>query len=223
MNEEDEALKRMMDEMTYQSISHCMHVMFLKQKKEKDEEDTHKAQFLSTRFRFPPLNKVRVAASLIPGAGRGVFATCDIKRREVITFYPADVVFFKSTSQLLFSQDMLLEKTSQEQETFAKRFDYRLELNDQFAIATHPDFDSDMNFVSHIINDGCVTNPLHLTKEAYEAQQRQSMNCVHLPTKDQLYVVSVAYKDIAKNQEIVTSYGFGYWEWLFKNMNLKKQ
>lgn len=53
---------------------------------------------LSTRLSNLNLNRTRLGLSTIPGAGRGLFATQNIAKGEVITCYPGDALLFASPS-----------------------------------------------------------------------------------------------------------------------------
>ena len=53
---------------------------------------------LSSRLDMPFLKSTKVGPSTIDGAGRGLFATVDIKEGEVITCYPGDAVLYERSS-----------------------------------------------------------------------------------------------------------------------------
>jgi len=59
---------------------------------ELSSENVVKETLLSTRLPNLQLNRTRIGPSTVDGAGRGLFATEDIAKGELITFYPGDAL-----------------------------------------------------------------------------------------------------------------------------------
>jgi hypothetical protein len=65
----------------------------------KSKESVVRETILSTRLPDLKLNKTIIDISTIPGAGRGLFASKDIAKGEVVTCYPGDALLCSSASE----------------------------------------------------------------------------------------------------------------------------
>jgi hypothetical protein len=65
----------------------------------KSKESVVRETILSTRLPDLKLNKTIIYISTIPGAGRGLFASKDIAKGEVVTCYPGDALLCTSASE----------------------------------------------------------------------------------------------------------------------------
>lgn len=132
------------------------------------------------------LNNCRVSES--PIHGLGVFATREIKRKEIITLYPANI---RNNIPIEF-RDYI--------------YNYK-----NISIAGNPKIYDDTTYLGHMINDAS-NSPI---QEQYGAEVIKSSNSVFhnvLYSNGKLaYVVVVASKNITIGQEILTPYGCQYW------------
>lgn len=74
---------------------------------------------LSTRLHLPFLNRTEVRRSTIDGAGRGLFATEDIAKGEVITCYPGDALLYCLPSHADGGDEGELEEQDWEEQDWA--------------------------------------------------------------------------------------------------------
>lgn len=65
----------------------------------KSKESVIRETILSTRLPDLKLNKTVLGISTIPGAGRGLFASKDISKGEIVTCYPGDALLCSSASE----------------------------------------------------------------------------------------------------------------------------
>lgn len=182
--------------------------------------DKLKILLLYTRYKLPNIGKVHIDKSTIHG--KGVFASMDIKKGELLTFYPADVVLFKMQSEetkkplfyTQFSQEIIKEYDRNEDrlKKFAENTTYRLDMDERYSIIGYPKFDQDSNFLGHYINDWFDGDPFKMNEQEYLKNSLQRINCGSRPTKGGLHIAVVAIKDISRGEELLTAYGTKYWE-----------
>lgn len=151
---------------------------------ELDAEIDHLLIAMLVSFHQVPLchlNKVYIDKSNIEGFG--VFAKEYIKKGEIVSMYPSDVV-------RIYHQNEYYEKCSDRTTNLnLSKYAYKTE---QCVILGDSEFISDMNLVGHMINDGC-----------------HEQNCVYYPYH--IFILIVASKDINKDEELLVSYGVDYW------------
>lgn len=139
-----------------------------------------------------PINKVYVKPSTIEGLG--VFAKHNIKKGEIVTLYPSDIVRIKSNKDNLY-----YEFTSERDVTFKEKYAYQ---TSYCIIAGDNTCLDNMNLVGHIVNDSCI-------KVAKEYDTKNN-NCIYYPYH--MFVLIVALKNISKDEELLVSYGLDYWK-----------
>lgn len=142
------------------------------------------------------LNKVIVKNSKIHG--KGVFAKRKIKTREIITFYPADILIISEEGEKHAIYD---EKYNVND--ILKFDNYKYDIDKFLSIIGDPRKDKNMSYVGHLIND--VYNKC----ENYEINSINA-NAVFLVINN--LVVVIANKEIEDGEEILVNYGLNYWK-----------
>ena len=136
---------------------------------------------LSTRLHLPFLRRSIVAPSKIKGAGRGLFATEDIKMGHVITCYPGDALLRENNS-IEGNEEEYFDIEDDEYEAIdavvlwgshvpqSDRWNdevvydgseskppltsYAVTVNDVHSVMGHPSLDNDPAYSGHFANDG---------------------------------------------------------------------
>jgi len=164
---------------------------------------------LMNKLTFNKLDVVEVRKSTVHG--NGVFAKQNIKKNDILTFYPVDILKFRVEENLYipsFSK-RYLNKYGPEYE---KKFEhYQYCTPDNNIIVGCPDFIDNNNYIGHIINDISKHNK---TKKSIEEYEKISENCnatLYNCSKYNLYVPVIANRDITKDEEIFVHYGVQYW------------
>lgn len=140
---------------------------------------------------FAKLDCVYVAPSNIEGFG--VFAKRNLKRGEIVTIYPSDIVRLPGKDNLYY------EFSSERKCIFDEKYAYQ---TNYCIIAGDLSNIDDMNLVGHIVNDGTIC-----TKNNYNTKNN---NCIYYPYH--MFVLIVVDKDIKKGEELLVSYGIDYWK-----------
>lgn len=180
-----------------------------------------KVAILLDRFIFPKIDKVYLGNSKTHG--RGVFAAKDIKAGELLTFYSADIVIIKTNVYNGEGKEICISRLSKR---FVDKFannkkyidacisdqDYRFIINEKWAIVGHISSDDDTNFLGHFINDGIIGDVSTMTEYEYNIRCLMNVNCEPIIFKRGLCVGYLALKNISKDEEITTHYGFDYWK-----------
>ena len=83
-------------------------------------------------------------------------------------------------------------------------------MTDDITILGLPDLDQDMAYAGHLINDGARAPSTEDELERYMEETQQLANAQFLPL-EYLHVVTIATRDIQKDEEIFVTYGPVYW------------
>lgn len=143
------------------------------------EEKIHQI-LLSGRFNLPFLDRTEVKQSTIESAGRGLFATKDIARGDIITCYPGDAILYDipvsdnedidhddyeeedkevTDSICLFGGHVPTEHIWDEDTVFdgsdtkPALTAYALSVDDDYSVMGHPDLDINPAYAGHYVND----------------------------------------------------------------------
>lgn len=173
---------------------------------------------------------VTVKDSSIPGAGKGLFATKNIKAGSIVSFYPAHALGIELGERQMWvsSDDYDREYFSQnppgsssylhatDQPIFNRPSilaDIVPELKDNpIYLDANPNRKVDPLWVSQYINDGAiVTSNDQAGVSRYYEQSKRKKNCIHLPFGPSPIMATVATRKIKKGEELFTSYGCVYW------------
>jgi SET domain len=166
------------------------------------------------------MSKVQVKES--PTHGLGVFATETIKKGELVTRYPADLIFQGTESGYNLVTDGLTDLEYAEARVARLTIDqvksYILSLCDDLYIFGDPERHSPGK-CAHIINDGVMLDkintsptPANAGKEHHNYYLRGlRCNCVFNQSTDKDGRWAVAIRDIQAGEELFTNYGYQYW------------
>jgi hypothetical protein len=94
-----ESIRKLLNEMKVELLNSAEGSFQKSLDTSKSKESVIRENILSTRLSNLQLNKTRIDVSTIPGAGRGLFASKDIAKGEVITCYPGDALLCSSDSE----------------------------------------------------------------------------------------------------------------------------
>lgn len=172
-------------------------------------------------------NNIEIRKSSIHGFG--VFATKDIPKDKIITFYPGDSFYYpingKHNILLLpdsdnneFKDNILSYKESYGFFTNCSKFG-------EYGIIGNPKSISSKNFLGHMINDGIgnvfkdimyndLVKDISLFKglfKKYVSSISKCCNCVILSHSDFPIVYIKSTKDIPKDTELTIDYNLPYW------------
>jgi hypothetical protein len=89
--------------------------------------------------------------------------------------------------------------------------DYEARVDTKYSVRALPQFDGNPMTLGRFINDAYAGNVSQMTPDSY-FQSMQHANSTFKATKGGLGLVVVATRDISAQEEILTSYGFHYWQ-----------
>jgi hypothetical protein len=176
-------------------------------------------RIFTTQFPFG-LKKVQLQSNSVHG--RGVFAIKQIKKGEIITCYPADILktmvidkFDKEVLVTMYSTRISnISEMSEEKgwDFFAECFfPYAVGNKDEnVQICGHPKFNDDSNYLGHFINDRFFCDFLKITPEIYLKLSLARKNSEFLFLDR--HMVVIATQDIDVGSEIFLTYGSNYWK-----------
>jgi len=167
---------------------------------------------------------VSCGESSIPGAGRGLFASQNIKKGTVIGFYPVHAIGVEFEDE----SSICCGTTTEDQKYFDEtpKSSYLLNLFGSRRLGA-ADFGEDtLLFIDvnpsradqsgcwngHLVNDGATVsdNTEQGMLDYYIASQRRK-NCVHIPFGPSPLLALVTTKKVKKGEELFTTYGCVYW------------
>lgn len=165
------------------------------------------------------LNKVYVKESAKHGIG--VFAKDNINIGEIITLYPAHYVIFypdgnkhENNHKLGIIKSDLTDNLKYDSDENIK-YNYAFDINKYYSICGDPRITNNMNYIGHMINDGCKG---HSAKNNYNKKDNELYNKLRFLTCNSIFenihnlcVCIVATENINKDEEILVSYGYNYW------------
>lgn len=183
-------------------------------------------QLLSTRFRNLSLSRCVAQPSSIHGMG--LFATRPIAAEDLITLYPGDALLAWGEEfgglpgpegcalQAMYGQHVDASEQASPQ-CFLKKGnarDFEVVTGKRRSIVGDPSRRADPAYLGHIANDAaclvvgkyCDENELDIYKRA----SSEGANAAHLILEGCHYV-TIATRDIEESEEILVSYGEGYW------------
>jgi hypothetical protein len=172
-------------------------------------------------------NQSYVGPSSMIQAGMGLFASRDIPRGSIITFYPGDVLLIQdkedqqekdetdenddwgTPARILWGDHTLDTRRTPDK----IQPEYVLQTSiDEWSIAAlpelgHPD---GSYYLGHYANDGAQTPTCMAEVASYVLQSHERNNAMHCGRND-CHMATVATKDIYSGEEIMVTYGPEYW------------
>jgi hypothetical protein len=176
-----------------------------------DQIKHRKEQLMSSKLPIT-INKSLVKQSKIHG--NGLFAKVNIKKGDIITFYPCDILQYypdKNRSKdghkvgLICSDDLATKYKSNMNHYKC----YAYDINDSYSIIGFPEINDNPSYLGHICNDGARSHN-EKDKEIYMKVTLIKSNATFHVICDCIVAV-VAVKDINIDEEILVPYTPGYW------------
>jgi len=181
------------------------------------ERELKKEDLLKLKLGFD-LDKVIIKPSKIHG--NGLFAKQYIKKGEIITIYPCDIlVYFPEGDRsklnpviaYMFSDELKdnqeVKNTFNENKKYYK--DYQLVVNESYSIMGIPEIYNNPAYLGHFCNDGARGHTVE-DKKIYETISVMKSNAYYKNICDCMITI-VALRDIKIDEEILVTYGHGYW------------
>lgn len=172
--------------------------------------------------RLIDFNRVEVRDSSLHG--KGVFATRNIKRGDVVTFYFPYFLNYNHADD----KDVNREDTSDivipilsrrkfngesESNQYNELFRSTIKIPNNFYLMGDNEFISDSRFLGHMVNDPCDFSLGKPNSVEYERQLLLKANAsVVSYTKDRRFIYVGAMRDIDIGEEIFVPYGPRYWD-----------
>lgn len=157
-------------------------------------------------------NRSRIGKSQIHG--KGLFANCDIKKGEIITYYPAHYVIIKPNGYKII--DGKIERISIPSSiSIGTEHNecYTFVIDENLSICGDPEDISNSDFLAHMANDGIKyksKNSNRTAKEIYnDLAFKRNNSAIELLDPSCIYIRAI--KDINKDEEITTPYGYQFW------------
>lgn len=169
---------------------------------------------ITERLSFP-IDRCRVGKSKIDG--NGVFATRNIATGEIITFYPGDHLHINISGVESAKHRRIncirsgSSKACDEDNNWAELLSkYKFSVDEQISIVGDPTKVDDPRYLGHMCNDGARSH----SKEDIQLYIRVSrLKCnADFTLVSGCHVAITATKDIKEGEEILVTYGPGYWK-----------
>lgn len=182
-----------------------------------------------TKTPYPlKFNNIEIRKSKIHG--NGVFATSDIEKNTIITFYPAhcikcdDEKDYMGRKKHIFSDNKLFKIDE----------NYMINVNDKYSIIGDPNNINNSLLLGHMINDSqSLKIDTEINNETCENVKnkikdyliKSNNNCITIHNKESGVCYVKTTKNIKKDDELLMSYQFPYWlnkKQLMEVVNLTK-
>lgn len=180
----------------------------------------------ATRLSSIPLNRCYIADSHIPGAGKGVFAKCDMRAGSLVTLYPGDAVHIEdlplnpdiagggSENEVWFSAESDGSLFVPPSELLKRGRDYEIEVDSNFwptSLLGDPTKLDDSAYLGHMLNDGatCDSNARG-AKADYSIHSFRHRNAKQVCASG-CHAAIVTTRDVAAGEELLLTYGANYW------------
>lgn len=174
---------------------------------------------LATRCSDLHLNRCYIGLSNLPSAGRGLFASREIFAGELITLYPGDALLYwkhgreapssRICSGVIFGAHIPEEDRDAKRVTTKSAREYEVGASSTLSCVGDPRRDNDVAYMGHFANDGCVCGSLE-DVGAYQVETLASANADYVALEG-CQMATQATRDIASGEEILVTYGEGYW------------
>ena len=192
-------------------------------------EDWASRSLFATRLPELPLNNCYLDDSHIDGAGRGLFASCDLPAGALVTLYPGDAIRIDaylagynfvscaataSDGSLVVAEAALLDR--------ARHYEIEVEPPGSTghrgdppvtSVLGDPELVADPAYLGHMLNDGaiCPSEPL---RTVYKAASQGARNTETVPIvceSSACHLAIVATRDIRRGEELLLMYWASYW------------
>jgi len=195
---------------------------------------------LSTRIPNLALCHTRVGPSTIPGAGRGLFATHNVAKGDLITCYPGDALLYtppgededgEGMDEIViwgehvdevdcWDEDAVFDGSVEGEEGGGRPLtDYAIEVCELYTVLALPVLDNDPAYAGHYANDGAGHFAIDSgamsvgVEEGIAAYVHESIELANAQNRvlEDSHMVTIATRDITKGEEILVTYGMDFW------------
>ena len=186
---------------------------------------------LATRCADLHLNRCRTGPSRLQDGGTGLFATRDIRAGELITLYPGDALLYWKDGQVamsaskqlcsgvVFGVHIPMDERNVDRVTSADARQYEICASSTLSCVGDPRLADNPAYLGHFTNDGVVcASPEGAA--TYRVATRAAANADHV-TLEGCHLATQATRDIFSGDEILVTYGEGYW--LSRFMDVESQ
>ena len=186
---------------------------------------------LATRCADLHLNRCRTGPSRLQDGGTGLFATRDIRAGELITLYPGDALLYWKDGQVamsaskqlcsgvVFGVHIPMGERDVDRVTSADARQYEICASSTLSCVGDPRLADNPAYLGHFTNDGVVcASPEGAA--TYRVATRAAANADHV-TLEGCHLATQATRDIVSGDEILVTYGEGYW--LSRFMDVESQ
>lgn len=172
---------------------------------------------LRTRLDALHLCRVRVGPSVLHG--NGVFATRDIAAEELITLYPGDALLYWADGDrrqlrdisVFFGSHVPQAARKPERVVSWSAREYEVSTSATTSIVGDPSLSTDPAYLAHLCNDGAAFLTSSGAERAdYLRVSTKAMNAYFIGIEG-CHFATIAHRPIKTGEEILVSYGEGYW------------
>lgn len=165
------------------------------------------------------LNRTCIGTSLVDNAGRGLFATMDCQKDDLLTCYPGDVLVHASLSDDKEGDEETFEWGShvpkshrmEDIELHSQLSGYILQVTEDIAVLGLATLDEDnLAYAGHFANDGARPPQRESHIASYVLESNEIANAMHISIED-CHMATIATRDIQQGDEILVTYGPEYW------------
>lgn len=164
------------------------------------------------------LNGISIEIRPSPIHGNGLFATRDISKNTLLTFYPAHAIHMRDMVYSLKQYDTNNFCDKIENESYNRTYGY--EYDDHITLIGNPAIVNNKFLLGHMINDAGLNvfagiNHLEVEKNLknivvrYYLQGISKLNCE--AKKDAHRIKIITTRDIVSDEELLMLYGLPYW------------
>mmetsp|Transcript_34980 Transcript_34980/g.91863 ORF Transcript_34980/g.91863 Transcript_34980/m.91863 type:complete len:344 (+) Transcript_34980:31-1062(+) len=184
----------------------------------------------ATRLSEIDLDRCYLAPSLIPGAGRGVFAREDVPKGSLLTLYPGDAIRIDAIltgynyvscvctdvdGSLTLPDPSLLARARTYEIEVAVPVDPTLRAGPQAgalplsSVLGDPEKADDSAYIGHMLNDGAIC-PSEAMRAPYASESARARNA-RPELVEGCHLAIVATRDVRRDEELLLTYGPAYW------------
>ena len=148
--------------------------------------------------------------------GNGVFATSDIEKNTIVTFYPAHCIICDDEKDYIGRKKHIF----QNEKIFEVDNNYMTNVNEKYSIIGDPQNVNNSLLLGHMINDSQslkidteINNETieNIKNKISEYLLKSNNNCITIHNKESGVCYIKTTKNIKKDDELLMSYQFPYW------------
>ena len=184
---------------------------------EDSDDDQCRMHVFNRRLKTLRLDRTVVKPSTLVEGQRGLFASCDCRKGDLLTCYPGDllIVIPDEGDYCIRTGGHVVHNMNghsfddDDYDLSDELMGYLLHTTDDYGVLGLPWLDQDSAYLGHFANDGAANPTQAQDVDAYVRESLSKANA-----KNEMiscHMVTVATRDIPKGEEIFTSYGADYW------------